>query len=143
MDKLQNLFAHVVELVVPYLEALGTTKTDSGEWPANAIIAWSPQDSGIESLGSYVAKALSTAENVVSTAFAEQLIVTAALANPDRFRLSYMRTKRNEAGVSGLRENEGMPVATISLKRGGGTLKPFVPGATSFVKKVNDATIVG
>ena len=138
MDKLTALFTHVVELVVPYLEALGTTKTDSGEWPANAIIAWSPQDSGVESLGAYVAKALE-----VTPAFAEQLIVTAALANPDRFRLSYMRTKRDEKGNSGLRENEGMPVATISLKRGGGTLKPFVPGATSFVKKVNDATIVG
>lgn len=138
MKTIIDALNHVVELVTPYLEALGTTKTDSGEWPANAIIAWSPQDSGVDSLGTYVAKALE-----VTPQFAEQLIVTAALANPDRFRLSYMRTKRDEKGASALRENDGMPVATISLKRGGGTLKPFVPGVTTFTKKVNDATIVG
>ena len=132
-QKFLELVAAVTALVVPYLEALGTSKDDKGnEWPESAVIAWKRGD--IESLASYVAGEVGVDEH-----YAEQLIILAAIANPDTFRMTYMRRGgvlvqgRNADGSEG----NGKPVPTISLRRAKSALatKKFVPGQTQFAAR--------
>jgi hypothetical protein len=136
-EKILAALTTVVDLIVPYLETLGMQpENERGQvWPESCIITWAKGN--LEPLTRYVARSLDVDET-----FAESVIVAAAQAHPDKFRLSYatmgngntnLRQGRNADG-----KDNGRPAISLALKKTATASKvaPFVPGQTKFERQV-------